>query len=192
MSMRHSLRIALAAGLLALSGCASVTTGVGTAADTSHAVQVSATFGSGAGTAVTYDPNLVPVGAQGTVDAVSGSTGTSVTLTVRGLLPGRSYGAHAHTEPCGVTGAAAGPHYQNTVDPVQPSVDPQYANPDNEIWLDLTTDGDGTGTAHAAASWDFGAQRRAHSVIIHAMPTATDAGKAGTAGNRAACIGVDF
>jgi Cu-Zn family superoxide dismutase len=29
-------------------------------------------------------------------------------------------------------------------------------------------------------------------VIIHAMPTATDPGKAGTAGSRAACITVGF
>jgi superoxide dismutase, Cu-Zn family len=190
--MRSHCRVALAAALLTLSGCSVVSGSAGTVADTSHSVQISATFAPAPGTAITYDPGLVPVGAQGTVDATSGNTGTSVTLSVQGLPPGRSYGAHAHTEPCGSTGAAAGPHYQHTVDPVQPSVDPQYANPDNEIWLDLTTDASGAGTARTAVAWDFDGQRRARSVVVHAMSTATEPGRAGTAGNRAACISVDF
>ena len=185
-------RVVLAAGLLTLSGCGVVTGSVTPVADSAHSVQVTATFTPTAGTAITYDPALVPVGAQGTVDATSGNTGTSVTLSVQGLMPGYSYGAHAHTEPCGTTGAAAGPHYQNTVDPVQPSVDPQYANPDNEIWLDLTTGADGSGTARTAVAWAIDGQRRPHSVVIHALSTATDPGRAGTAGNRVACISVDF
>jgi superoxide dismutase, Cu-Zn family len=190
--MRSHCRVALAAALLTLPGCSTVSGTATSVAQTAHTVQVAATFAPAPGTAITYDPALVPFGAQATVDAASGNTGTSVTLSVQGLLPGRSYGAHAHTEPCGTTGAAAGPHYQNTVDPVQPSVDPRYANPDNEIWLDLTTDANGAGTARTAVAWDFDGQRRARSVIIHAMPTATDPGRAGTAGNRAACVSVDF
>ena len=190
--MRSPLPAVLAAGLLTLTGCAAVSGSAAPAADASRTAQVTATFGPPPTTAITYDPALVPLGAQATVDATSGSSGTSVTLSVQGLLPGRSYGAHAHTEPCGATGAAAGPHYQNQVDPVQPSVDPRYANPSNEIWLDLTTDASGSGTGRTAVAWDFDGQRRARSVIIHAMPTATEAGKAGTAGNRAACVSVDF
>ena len=190
--MRSPCRVALVAALLTLSACSAASASSTQMADSAHSVQVSATFAPAPGTAITYDPGLVPVGAQGTVDAASGTTGTSVTLSVKGLLPGRSYGAHAHTEPCGTTGAAAGPHYQNTVDPVQPSVDPRYANPDNEIWLDLTTDASGAGTARTAVTWDFDGQRRARSVVVHAMPTATGPGQAGTAGNRAACISIDF
>jgi superoxide dismutase, Cu-Zn family len=34
----------------------------------------------------------------------------------------------------------------------------------------------------------FPADRRTATVVIHAMPTATEPGKAGSAGNRAACI----
>jgi len=41
-------------------------------------------------------------------------------------------------------------------------------------------------------AWDFNAGRRAHSVVVHAMPTATDPGHAGMAGARAACITVGF
>jgi Cu-Zn family superoxide dismutase len=41
-------------------------------------------------------------------------------------------------------------------------------------------------------AWAFPADRRAASVVIHALPTATDPGKAGSAGNRAACITVGF
>jgi superoxide dismutase, Cu-Zn family len=190
--MRSPFRVALAAGLLTLSGCGVASGSVTSPADSAHSVQVTATFTQTAGTAVTYDPGLVPVGAQATVAATSGNTGTSVTLSVQGLLPGRSYGAHAHTEPCGTTGAAAGPHFQNSVDPVQPSVDPRYANPDNEIWLDLTTDAKGAGTARTAVAWEIDRQRRPHSVVIHAISTATDPGRAGTAGNRVACVSVDF
>jgi superoxide dismutase, Cu-Zn family len=190
--MPSPLRVAVAAGLLTLTGCGAVSGSAAPAADTSRSAQVTATFGPPPGSVVTYDPALVPVGAQATVDAMSGGSGTSVTLSVQGLVPGRGYGAHAHTEPCGATGAAAGPHYQDQVDPVQPSVDPRYANAANEIWLDLTTDASGSGAGRTAVAWDFDGQRRARSVIIHAMPTATEAGKAGTAGNRAACISVDF
>lgn len=77
-------------------------------------------------------------------------------------------------------------------DPVQPSVDPAHANPENEIWLDLTTDADGAGGATTTVPWGFESGRRARSVVVHAMPPATDPGRAGTAGARAACITVAF
>ena len=74
---------------------------------------------------------------------------TEVRLDVDGLLPNRGYAAHAHVNACGPTGDVAGPHFQNQVDPAaapgKPSTDPAYANPQNEIWLDLRTDGDGAG-----------------------------------------------
>lgn len=182
-------------GMLAVGGCSGTLTAAPSTTPTttpSRDVQVSATFGTGGGTATTYDPELVPVGARGAVSSSSGDDGTTVTLAVRGLEPDRRYGAHAHTQPCGPTGDLAGPHFQNEVDPVQPSVDPAYANPQNEIWLDLTTDRSGAGTATTALEWSFPRDRRPQSVIVHAMPTATDPGEAGTAGARAACISVDF
>jgi Cu-Zn family superoxide dismutase len=190
-------RPVLAAGLigvLALSGCGgtAVATGTGSSSAASRNVQVSASFSTTPGVAVTYDQGLVKAGSRGAVSAQSGNGSTTVMLAVRGLEPNRRYGAHAHSKPCGETGDAAGPHFQYTVDPVQPSVDPQYANPQNEIWLDLTTDPTGAGSAESTVAWGFPTDRRAESVVIHAMPTATDPGKAGTAGARAACITVDF
>lgn len=155
-------------------------------------VQVSAPFSAPPGTAVTYDETLVPVGARGGVTAQSGDDRTTVTLAVEGLTPNRQYGAHAHTDACGATGKDAGPHFQFEQDPVQPSVDPAFANPENEIWLDFTTDAQGNGTATTTVDRAFPDDRRAASVVVHAMSTATGPGEAGTAGDRAACITVAF
>ena len=182
-------------GVLALGGCSGALAAAPSTTPTttpSRDVQVSATFSADGGTAITYDPELVPVGSRGAVSSSTGDDGTTVMLAVRGLEPDRRYGAHAHTQPCGPTGDLAGPHFQNEVDPVQPSVDPAYANPENEIWLDLTTDASGAGSATTTVAWGFPRDRRARSVIVHAMPTATEPGEAGTAGARAACISVDF
>jgi Cu-Zn family superoxide dismutase len=139
-------------------------------------------------TAVTYDAQLVPRGAKVLVAAVSGRRST-VVLVVAGLLPNRTYGAHVHVRPCGATGAVAGPHYQNVVDPVQPSVDPEYANPANESWLDFTTGDRGHGRAVSRVGWEFRAGQ-ANSVVIHERATRTEPGVAGTAGARVACVTV--
>jgi superoxide dismutase, Cu-Zn family len=152
-----------------------------------------AAAGEGSG-AVTYNPALAPEGARLSVAvADDGEGGTTVTLDVEGLLPDRSYAAHAHVKPCGATGADAGPHFQNTADPAagpdKPSTDPAYANPENEVWLDLHTDGDGDAHAEADVPFVFAENRSPRSVVIHeGEMTATDAGHAGTAGGRAACI----
>jgi superoxide dismutase, Cu-Zn family len=139
-----------------------------------------------------YSPGI-PAGATARVEAVYDSAGdTVVTLHVRGLHPRTEYGAHAHVEGCGLDGAAAGPHFQNVVDPVSPSVDPAYANPTNEIWLDLATDAAGNGVARAEVSWQFPPDRRARSVILHERHTSDMPGSAGTAGARLACLDVGF
>lgn len=162
------------------------------APDNARHVQVDGPFTAAPGPAVTYDQKIVPLGASATVTADEAAASTTVTLKVTGLLPNRAYGAHAHAKPCGPEGKDAGPHYQFSADPVSPSVDPAYANPKNEIWLDLKTDAAGAGSANTTVSWAFPADRRAGSVVIHALPTATEAGKAGTAGDRAACLTVAF
>jgi Cu-Zn family superoxide dismutase len=134
----------------------------------------------------------VPEDARARVHSVETGDGrTIVTLHVKGLRPFTEYGAHAHVNPCGSTGAAAGPHFQHIVDPVPPSTDPTYANPDNEIWLDLTTNASGNGHAKAV-DWQFSSQRRAESVIIHEEHTATGLANAGVAGARLACLSVPF
>jgi Cu-Zn family superoxide dismutase len=115
-----------------------------------------------------------------------------VMLAVRDLERNRLYGAHVHMQPCGEKPDAAGPHFQYTPDPVQPSVDPTFANPQNEIWLDLTTDDTGAGSTESTVAWSFPDDRRPKSVVLHSDHTSSDPGGAGTAGDRVACISVGF
>jgi Cu-Zn family superoxide dismutase len=152
--------------------------------------------------ALTYNPELAPVGARMQVDSMSRNGSTTVELEVEGFLPNRGYGVHAHTEQCGPTGDAAGPHYQHVVDPMatpdNPSHDPEYANPRNEIWLDLVTDGEGNGKTTAKVPFDFtdrvnNVLRAPDSVVVHEQETtATGPGEAGKAGGRIACMTVPF
>ncbi len=144
------------------------------------------------GPLITYSA-AVPQGATARVHTVeTGSGRTITTLHVSGLAPNTEYGAHAHTKPCGGTGAAAGPHFQNDVDPVSPSTNPAYANPANEIWLDLTTNAAGQGRAKSTVDWQFSPTRRAQSVIIHVEHTRTGPTDSGVAGARLACLTVPF
>lgn len=152
-------------------------------------VAVSGQFGDE--TAITYRPELVPAGARVTVVGLPLAGSTTVVLGVRGLVPDRHYGAHVHTKPCGAAPADSGPHYQDQIDPVQPSTDPAYANPDNEVWLDFATDEHGGAFISSTVDWTFG-ERRGASVVIHETHTHTAPGEAGTAGARLACLTVAF
>ena len=147
-------------------------------------------------TAFTYNPALAPEGAQIEVDSETRGASTEIRLDVDGLLPNRGYAAHAHVNACGPTGDAAGPHFQNQVDPAaapgKPSTDPAYANPQNEIWLDLRTDGDGDGESRAEVPFVFTGRAPASVIIHEAEATATAPGQAGSAGPRLACITVPF
>jgi len=160
-----------------------------TSTEPGHAV-VTGTFAAD-GTAVNYDKTLVPDRAGVLVAENVFEGATTVTLSVRGLTPNRAYGAHAHAKPCGPKGDDAGPHFQNMADPVKPSVDPAFANAGNEIWLDFTTDVHGNATSASTVPWLF-TNARASSVVIHANPTQTAPGKAGTAGARIGCVSVAF
>ncbi|WP_026423872.1 superoxide dismutase family protein [Actinokineospora inagensis] len=142
-------------------------------------------------TAITYDQEKVPVGAKVAVIPFAFGNRTTITLWVYGLLPNRHYGAHVHIKPCGPTPADAGSHFQNVPDPVQPSVDPAYANPQNEVWLDFGTDDHGAAIAVATVNWRF-AGRQANAVVIHNEHTHTEPGQAGTAGPRLACVNSTF
>ncbi|MFC8658950.1 superoxide dismutase family protein [Streptomyces parvus] len=160
------------------------------AADPSRADDVAATGGSSwmraAGVfsppgsfvpsdALTYDTRLVPAGARIEITEFTDPSGTRVGTRLRGLTPGRAYGMHVHTSPCGADPAAAGPHYQH-----RPSA---TADPVNEVWLDFRTDEDGDGRAAAVQDWNF-REGGARSVIIH--------DRQGGAGERAACFTVPF
>ena len=142
---------------------------------------------------VRYDADLIPDGARARAVTVSAGSpaGTLTTLTVRGLLPHHEYGAHVHTKPCGAAPTDSGPHYQHVPDAVQPSTDPAYANPRNEIWLDITTGADGAALAVSQVNWTYG-ERLPASVVVHETHTHTEPGHAGTAGDRLACLDLRF
>jgi Cu-Zn family superoxide dismutase len=140
---------------------------------------------------ITYNTARIPAGAQVAASASVDGGRTTVTLTVTGLQPNTKYGSHVHTKPCGAKPADSGPHYQDKKDPVTPSVDPAYANADNEIWLDFTTDDKGWSTSSATVGWEF-RKGEANSVVVHAAHTSTEHGKAGTAGDRLACLTNSF
>ncbi|USX55976.1 superoxide dismutase family protein [Lentzea sp. HUAS12] len=140
---------------------------------------------------ITYDVARIPVGARLSTGSTVADGRTTVELKVSGLLPDTKYGSHVHTKPCGAKPADSGPHYQNSKDPVSPSVDPRYANAENEIWLDFTTDAQGAASAEATVAWEF-RKGEANAVVVHAAHTSTDHGKAGTAGDRLACLTATF
>jgi Cu-Zn family superoxide dismutase len=70
---------------------------------------------------------------------------------------------------------------------VSPSVNPKFANASNEIWLDFSTDAHGDAIVYVRNPGAY-VTREPHSLVIHAMHTATDPGNAGTAGPRLACV----
>jgi Cu-Zn family superoxide dismutase len=140
---------------------------------------------------ITYDVARIPLGAKLSTGSSVANGQTTVELKVSGLLPNTKYGSHVHTKPCGAKPADSGPHYQNAKDPVSPSVDPQFANAENEIWLDFTTDAQGAATGTATVKWEF-RKGEANSVVVHAAHTSTEHGRAGTAGDRLACLTAAF
>jgi Cu-Zn family superoxide dismutase len=143
-------------------------------------------------TAITYDPRIVPAGAAAHVTLTRTAGGMQVRLAVTGMLPRHTYGAHLHTKPCLPDPVGAGPHYQHNPDPMAsaspPSVDPSYANPQNEVWLDFTADRLGAATATSVLTWSFDELTPPRSLIVHISRTRTEEGLAGTAGARVACL----
>ncbi|MEU4445842.1 superoxide dismutase [Actinosynnema sp. NPDC050801] len=181
---------------LVIGGLVAATMAPTASADTSNSTGVAVTVArfatpDTATKAYTYDTALIAPGASVMVVATPVRHGTKTLLSVYGLIPNRTYGAHAHQRPCGAAPTDAGAHHQHVVDPAQPSVDPAYANPENEIWLDFTTDDRGRAVVGTVVPWRF-ADRRAGSVVVHAQRTATEPGKAGTAGPRVGCATVRF
>lgn len=138
--------------------------------------------------------SAVPEGARAQVAAVYTAAGDSiVTLRVWGMAPNTEYGAHAHVNACDATGAAARPHFQNMVAPdAAAAATPRFANRTNEIWLDLTTDAEGSGVAETMVPWQFSPTRRATSVIMHVKHTNMGPPNSGVAGARLSCLTVGF
>ncbi len=154
-----------------------------------------ATFQPSGTTAVTYDPGLVPPGATARLSSFPGPGGIAVRLSVSGMVPRHMYGAHLHTLPCTAAPDGSGPHYRHQADPnpsaSAPSVDPSYANPRNEIWLDFTADAHGRATVTSVQEQPFDATSPPRSLVVHAERTRTAAGAAGSAGARVGCLTLD-
>lgn len=187
--MRHTARTAAVA--VAVTSCIGLVASPALGAPAPLRVSGVTSVGGAEG-AFTYDPAQLPPGARVVVGVTYASNGsTVVTLHVKGAVPNRDYGAHAHVAACGALGSAAGSHFQLVPDPVSPSTDPAYANPSNEVWLDLETDAYGNGSAQTVVPWQPG-DRRPASVVLHALHTSTGAGTAGTAGTRLGCLTVPF
>ncbi|MBV2365925.1 superoxide dismutase family protein [Streptomonospora nanhaiensis] len=137
--------------------------------------------------AVTYDEQAVPEGASVEASATRNGAETEFVLAVNGLEPDREFGAHLHTEPCGPNPDDSGPHYQDEPAPEDAANDPEYANDDNEVWLDFTTDAEGTATSDTDVDWEV-RPGEANSIVIHAHHTMTEEGHAGEAGDRLGCL----
>ncbi|MFD0268659.1 superoxide dismutase family protein [Streptomyces sp. NPDC127106] len=177
-----------------LAASLALTAAVGVPKPEQGAVSVAGAFRSADDTgygAVTYAPGPVPLGSRIHVTERVGDDGTWIELRLEGVQAGRAFGAHVHRSPCGADPADAGSHYQDAVDPVQPSVDAAYANPRNEAWLDLTTDAHGHARSQTSVGWRI-RSGEARSVVVHEHTTATMHGHAGSAGPRLACITVPF
>jgi len=203
-TMRRRLTLATVTGVVALMpvGCAynGLTMAAVTAAtlhgegtveapsSTSNATTASATTTK----AETYNPALAPVGAHLRATLTPSGESTNVEFTASGLLPNRGYAVHADVNSCGGFPDAAGPHYQNRLDPAAtgqaPSTNPEYANPTNEIWLDLRTDAAGSGASRTTVPFVFTDRGPGSIAVYDAMQTATSPGEAGKAGARIACL----
>ena len=122
-------------------------------------------------------PNPIADG-EATITSVATPNGkTIVSLHVSGLPANREFGSHVHILACDDN--KAGGHYRD--DPAGP------ASPNNEIWLDFTTNASGHGEAHAVVDWTIRSDG-AKAIIIH--DHSTDG--AGVAGAKLACLNVDF
>ncbi|MPY96960.1 MAG: superoxide dismutase family protein [Actinophytocola sp.] len=140
--------------------------------------------------AFTYNQQLAPVGAEMAIEMTPSGDSATFSLEVTGLQPNRGYAAHAHADKCGPNPDASGGHFQHQPAPDSGSeTDPKYVNPKNEIWLDLTTDAKGNGSAKATLDYELTDWDRPRSVVVHAaQKTSTAQGKAGVSGDRVACL----
>jgi superoxide dismutase, Cu-Zn family len=112
------------------------------------------------------------------------------------LLPNRGYAVHANVNACSPNPAAEGPRYQNRVDPAvnptsitgETSTNPEYANSQNEVWLDVHTDAAGSGTSRTTVPFVFTDRGPGSIVVDDAMQTAPGQDQAGKGGARIACL----
>lgn len=137
------------------------------------------TVDHGHGPTTVHDSSVAGITTQ--VHAWSTDGRTRIRLSVDGLAPGRTYGAHVHTGACGPAAGDSGGHYQSSTDSTVPLRD-------REVWLDVTGGPDGHAATTTTVPWVF-APGAASSVVIHAQPTDSVTGAAGA---RLACTTVEL
>lgn len=196
---RRSPTLIGVAAVLVLMPVGQATPGPGTPTSVAWYSRPVVLFGSGTLTtpnrtskAITYDTDLAPIGAAMTGTVIPTSEGSMAQLTVFGLLPNRGYAVYAYANACGASAGAAGRRFQNHLDPTatsqNPSSDPRYANPDNEIWLDVRTDIAGTGTSHTTVPYTL-SDRVPGSLVVHdVVQTPAGPSEPRKAGDRIACL----
>lgn len=129
------------------------------------------------------NPATYLMGKASAYDAGGGKT--RFVLMVSGLAPNFEYGAHLHKLPCSDVTMAGG-HYQHATSDAG-VMDPSVANAMNEVWLDFTTDVNGSATKEVTVNFRP-RNGEAKSIVIHAMKT----GAGGVAGMKLACTDLPF
>lgn len=127
---------------------------------------------AGAGASSQGSFRLLPAGATQTPQLSgkahlvrTGSGRTILSVHVKGLAPGETYGVHLHNAPCSAASPGGG-HYQNQVG--------GPAAPPNELWASdsgnpaagLTANSAGNASGNGTATWR--ARPEAQAVVIHA------------------------
>jgi hypothetical protein len=125
---------------------------------------------------------------DGTVDAEYDTTGRStLTLHLSGLEPGETYAAYAYRQPCDATKDL---RFQQFPDRKQPSSNPLFANPFNEIWFVGKADQHGQATSRVRRSSQFAPTWSPRSVVLEGDPIIRGTSK--LPGPRLACLTVAF
>lgn len=141
--------------------------------------------------AISYDPDLAPIGAAMTATVIPTSEGSMAELTVFGLLPNRSYVAYAYTKTCGVTADAAGRRFQYHPDPAmsaQGSTNHAYANRTNEYRLEVRTDVAGAGDSRTTVPFALSDPTPGSFVVHYEALSPSGQDQAGKVGAPVACL----
>ena len=142
--------------------------------------------------AITYNPDLAPIGAAVTATVIPTSEGSTAEFTVLGLVPNRGYAVFAHTKACGATASAAGPRFQYHLDPAATSRTtagkPEDTTSGNEISLEVRTDVAGVGTSRITLPFILTDRVPGSMVMYDETQSAGPSGQAVKTGARIACL----
>jgi Cu-Zn family superoxide dismutase len=130
----------------------------------------------------TATPNPIVGNASATAQAWDEGGIMRIKVSVQGFPPNRDFGVHLHKLACNDPMKAGG-HYQHYAAPAGMATNPDYANYQNEAWLDFTTDATGKGGNDLKMSW-VPRRGEAQALIFHHMKS----GVGGASGAKLACL----